>query len=113
MPDIVRSEAGLTRRLRDALPASVQIVATDLNPDMFEFAKPKFKKDEQVDWKQDIHGTTTIKFEVLSNGSIPIASVQVDKTSGNLQLDSLTAILGATGLRLSVRPSDRAALSHK
>jgi TonB family protein len=42
---------------------------------------------KQVDWKQDIHGTTVIKFEVLSNGSIPIASVQVDKTSNNQQLD--------------------------
>ena len=31
---------------------------------------------------------------------------------GNPQLNSLTAILGATGLRLSVRPSDRAALSE-
>ncbi len=29
----------VTRRLRDALPATIEIVATDLNSDMFEFAK--------------------------------------------------------------------------
>lgn len=42
----------VTRRLRDALPASTEIVATDLNSDMFEFAKPKFKKNENVRWQQ-------------------------------------------------------------
>src|SRR5436309_12235843 len=38
----------VTRRLRDALPHSTKIIATDLNPDMFEFAKPKFRKAENV-----------------------------------------------------------------
>jgi ubiquinone/menaquinone biosynthesis C-methylase UbiE len=42
----------VTRRLRDALPASTEIVATDLNPDMFEFAKTKFKNGENVHWQQ-------------------------------------------------------------
>jgi ubiquinone/menaquinone biosynthesis C-methylase UbiE len=42
----------VTRRLCDALPASTEIVATDLNPDMFEFAKAKFEKDENVRWQQ-------------------------------------------------------------
>src|SRR5262249_3927808 len=42
----------VTRRLRDALPATIEIVATDLNPDMFEFAKPKFKQHEKVLWQQ-------------------------------------------------------------
>jgi len=42
----------VTRRLRDALPASTEIVATDLNPDMFEFAKTKFKNGEHVHWQQ-------------------------------------------------------------
>jgi ubiquinone/menaquinone biosynthesis C-methylase UbiE len=42
----------VTRRLRDALPASIEIVATDLNPDMFEFAKPKFKSGEKIIWRQ-------------------------------------------------------------
>jgi ubiquinone/menaquinone biosynthesis C-methylase UbiE len=42
----------VTRRLRDALPARTEIVATDLNPEMFEFAKPKFGKDENVIWQQ-------------------------------------------------------------
>jgi SAM-dependent methyltransferase len=42
----------VTRRLRDALPASTKIVATDLNPDMFEFAKAKFKNGENVHWQQ-------------------------------------------------------------
>ena len=42
----------VTRRLRDALPATTEIVATDLNPDMFEFAKPKFRKGENVMWQQ-------------------------------------------------------------
>ena len=42
----------VTRQLRDAFPASTEIVATDLNPDMFEFAKPKFEDDENVRWQQ-------------------------------------------------------------
>lgn len=42
----------VTRRLRDALPATIEIVATDLNSDMFEFAKPKFKDDENIIWQQ-------------------------------------------------------------
>jgi len=42
----------VTRRLRNALPAETQIIATDLNSDMFEFAKAKFKADENVRWQQ-------------------------------------------------------------
>jgi ubiquinone/menaquinone biosynthesis C-methylase UbiE len=42
----------VTRRLRDTLHATVEIVATDLNPDMFEFAKPKFGDCENVIWQQ-------------------------------------------------------------
>jgi ubiquinone/menaquinone biosynthesis C-methylase UbiE len=42
----------VTRRLRDALPATSEIIATDLNPDMFEFAKPKFGSGENVLWQQ-------------------------------------------------------------
>src|SRR5436309_15716479 len=41
----------VTRRLRDALPATTEIIATDLNPDMFEFAKPKFRNGENVLWQ--------------------------------------------------------------
>jgi ubiquinone/menaquinone biosynthesis C-methylase UbiE len=37
----------VTRRLRDALPATTEIIATDLNPDMFEFARPKFRNGER------------------------------------------------------------------
>jgi ubiquinone/menaquinone biosynthesis C-methylase UbiE len=42
----------VTRRLRDALAARTEIVATDLNADMFEFAKRKFKTGENVRWQQ-------------------------------------------------------------
>jgi ubiquinone/menaquinone biosynthesis C-methylase UbiE len=42
----------VTRRLRDALPATIEIVATDLNADMFQFAKRKFRNDENVSWQQ-------------------------------------------------------------
>ena len=42
----------VTRRLRDALPTTTEIVATDLNIDMFEFAKAKFKKGENIRWQQ-------------------------------------------------------------
>ena len=42
----------VTRHLRNTLPLSVEIVATDLNPDMFEFAKPKFKDGERLRWQQ-------------------------------------------------------------
>src|SRR5438128_2838691 len=42
----------VTRILRDALPATTEIIATDLNPDMFEFAKRKFRNGENVIWQQ-------------------------------------------------------------
>lgn len=42
----------VTRRLRDALPTATEIVATDLNADMFEFAKPRFRPDENVHWQE-------------------------------------------------------------
>ena len=42
----------VTRHLRDSLPMSVEIIATDLNTDMFEFAKAKFKDGERVRWQQ-------------------------------------------------------------
>ena len=42
----------VTRRLRDRLPFSTEIIATDLNPDMFEFAKSKFKNGENLRWQQ-------------------------------------------------------------
>ena len=42
----------VTRRLRDALAPLTEVVATDLNSDMFEFAKAKFKNNENVRWQQ-------------------------------------------------------------
>lgn len=38
----------VTRKLRDALPKSVEIVASDLNPPMLEIAKRKFEPAERV-----------------------------------------------------------------
>lgn len=42
----------VTRRLRDRLPTETQIVATDLNRAMFEYAAGKFKTGENVEWKE-------------------------------------------------------------
>jgi len=42
----------VTRRLRDTVPLRIPIIATDLNADMFEFAKRKFKDGENVRWQQ-------------------------------------------------------------
>lgn len=42
----------LTRKLRDRLPASVKLVATDLNEPMFRNAAAKFQETEAVEWKQ-------------------------------------------------------------
>src|SRR2546429_10027486 len=42
----------VTGRLRDALLAKTEIVATDLNEDMFAFAKQKFKNGENIRWQQ-------------------------------------------------------------
>ena len=41
----------VTRRLRDLLPAGVQLTATDLSPEMLEFARAKFAAGEQVEFK--------------------------------------------------------------
>ena len=38
----------VTRALRDALPANTQLTATDLNVDMLEIARAKFRSSEQV-----------------------------------------------------------------
>jgi ubiquinone/menaquinone biosynthesis C-methylase UbiE len=42
----------VTRRLRDRLPATAQIMATDLNPGMFAFAQRKFSANENTKWQQ-------------------------------------------------------------
>lgn len=42
----------LTRVLRDRLPASTKLVATDLNEPMFRNATQKFRQGEAVEWKQ-------------------------------------------------------------
>jgi ubiquinone/menaquinone biosynthesis C-methylase UbiE len=42
----------LTRKLRDRLPESVKLVATDLNEPMFRHAARKFQQSEAVEWKQ-------------------------------------------------------------
>jgi ubiquinone/menaquinone biosynthesis C-methylase UbiE len=42
----------LTRILRSRLPASVKLTATDLNEEMFQHAKGKFGKGEDVQWLQ-------------------------------------------------------------
>jgi ubiquinone/menaquinone biosynthesis C-methylase UbiE len=42
----------LTRVLRDRLPATTRLVATDLNEPMFRNAAQKFRHDEAVEWQQ-------------------------------------------------------------
>lgn len=42
----------VTRKLRDSLPASARLVATDLNEAMIAYAKHKFLTDEPVEFKQ-------------------------------------------------------------
>lgn len=42
----------VTRKLRDRLPASAKLIATDLNEPMFRHAAAKFRKDEAVEWRQ-------------------------------------------------------------
>ena len=41
----------VTRRLRDRLPPSVKMVATDLNEAMIDYARQKFRADENIEWK--------------------------------------------------------------
>lgn len=42
----------VTRQLRNRLPASGRLVATDLNPDMLAFARKKFSTGETIEWQQ-------------------------------------------------------------
>jgi ubiquinone/menaquinone biosynthesis C-methylase UbiE len=42
----------LTRRLRDLLPATARLIATDLNQPMLDTAKAKFAADEKVDFQE-------------------------------------------------------------
>jgi ubiquinone/menaquinone biosynthesis C-methylase UbiE len=42
----------VTRMLRDQLPATVRMTATDLSGPMMKFAQGKFKAGELVDWQQ-------------------------------------------------------------
>jgi ubiquinone/menaquinone biosynthesis C-methylase UbiE len=42
----------LTRVLRDRLPATSKLIATDLNVPMFENAQAKFAQGEEVEWQQ-------------------------------------------------------------
>jgi ubiquinone/menaquinone biosynthesis C-methylase UbiE len=40
----------VTRRLRDLLPATTRLIATDLNPPMLDVARKKFRPDEPVEF---------------------------------------------------------------
>jgi ubiquinone/menaquinone biosynthesis C-methylase UbiE len=42
----------VTRRLRDLLPATTRLIATDLNPPMLDVARKKFHPDEPVEFQQ-------------------------------------------------------------
>jgi ubiquinone/menaquinone biosynthesis C-methylase UbiE len=42
----------VTCRLRDRLPSSVRLVATDLNEAMMAYAAQKFRPEEAIEWKQ-------------------------------------------------------------
>lgn len=42
----------VTRELRNYLPVTVNLIATDLNEPMFQYAAAKFAKDEAVKWQQ-------------------------------------------------------------
>jgi ubiquinone/menaquinone biosynthesis C-methylase UbiE len=42
----------VTRELRKRLPATVRLLATDLNEPMFQYAAAKFAKGEAVEWQQ-------------------------------------------------------------
>ena len=41
----------VTRRLRDQLPPSTRLIATDLNDAMMNYAGQKFRPEENVEWK--------------------------------------------------------------
>ena len=41
----------VTRRLRDLLPATTRLIATDLNPPMLEVARKKFRADEPIEFQ--------------------------------------------------------------
>jgi len=52
LPRVLETGAGtgiVTRRLRDLLPATTKLFATDLNPPMLDVARKKFRPDEPVD----------------------------------------------------------------
>ena len=42
----------VTRRLRDLLPATTRLVATDLNPPMLDVARKKFRPEESIEFQQ-------------------------------------------------------------
>jgi SAM-dependent methyltransferase len=42
----------VTRRLRDLLPTTTRLVATDLNLPMLDFARTKFRPDEPIEFQQ-------------------------------------------------------------
>ena len=42
----------VTRHLRDLLPATTRLVATDLNPPMLDVARKKFRPDESIEFQQ-------------------------------------------------------------
>jgi ubiquinone/menaquinone biosynthesis C-methylase UbiE len=56
----------VTRRLRDLLPASTPLTATDLNPPMLDVAAAKFRSDERVE------------FQPADATSLPFADVSFD-----------------------------------
>ena len=53
-PRVLETGAGtgiVTRRLRDLLPATTRLIATDLNPSMLDVARKKFRPDEPIEFQ--------------------------------------------------------------
>jgi hypothetical protein len=72
----------VTRALRDALPAHAQLTltATDLNADMLEIARAKFRSNEQVAFQPV--DATTLSFPDASFDAMPVPEAVSDTLDG-------------------------------
>ena len=93
----------VTRRLRDLLPATTRLIATDLNPPMLDVARKKFRPDEPIE-VQHADATALPFADVSFDAVVCQFSAQFfpdkEKSSGYLAVArQILYNLGASGMR--------------
>jgi SAM-dependent methyltransferase len=97
----------VTRELRNRLPATVQLIATDLNEPMFQHAAVKFAQDDVVDKTSGASRADETAIGLVQGNPVSIAIAERDPTLFPVITNAIAAALksrfGEAELRAPLR----------